>query len=204
MLQNHYPRSTGAPSCRFRTLTRRPPSVDSGLKLGGGTHSFELRVTDNLGATSADSVTVSILTQGVPASPSGLVPTAGDGSAILDWADNTEPDLAGYNVYRSTTSGGPYTQIATGLTVSAYTDGSVTTNYYYVVTAVDTSGNESANSTEVSAIPANTVPPAPPTDLTAGDGSVILEWADNTEPDLAGYNVHRSTTSTQSTIKSEG
>ena len=165
------------------------------LKLGGGTHSFELRVTDNLGATSADSVTVSILTQGVPASPSGLVPTAGDGSAILDWADNTEPDLAGYNVYRFTTSGGPYTRIATGLTVSAYTDGSVTTNYYYVVTAVDTSGNESANSTEVSAIPANTVPPAPPTDLTAGDGSVILEWADNTEPDLAGYNVHRSTTS---------
>ena len=31
LLQNHYPRSTGAPSCRFRTLTRRPPSVDSGL-----------------------------------------------------------------------------------------------------------------------------------------------------------------------------
>ena len=34
LLQNHYPRSTGAPSCRFRTLTRRPPSVDSGLDGG--------------------------------------------------------------------------------------------------------------------------------------------------------------------------
>ena len=33
LLQNHYPRSTGAPSCRFRTLTRRPPSVD-GLRRG--------------------------------------------------------------------------------------------------------------------------------------------------------------------------
>ena len=31
LFQNHYPRFTGAPSCRFRTLTRRPPSVDSGL-----------------------------------------------------------------------------------------------------------------------------------------------------------------------------
>ena len=31
LFQNHYPRSTGVPSCRFRTLTRRPPSVDSGL-----------------------------------------------------------------------------------------------------------------------------------------------------------------------------
>ena len=30
LFQNHYPRCTGAPSYRFRTLTRRPPSVDSG------------------------------------------------------------------------------------------------------------------------------------------------------------------------------
>ena len=29
--KNHYPRSAGAPSCRFRILTRRSPSVDSGL-----------------------------------------------------------------------------------------------------------------------------------------------------------------------------
>ena len=29
--QTGHPRSTGAPSCRLRTLTRRPPSVDSGL-----------------------------------------------------------------------------------------------------------------------------------------------------------------------------
>ena len=30
LFQNHYPRCAGAPSCRFRTPTRRPPSVDSG------------------------------------------------------------------------------------------------------------------------------------------------------------------------------
>ena len=30
LFQNHYPRSTGAPFYRFRTLTRRPPSVNSG------------------------------------------------------------------------------------------------------------------------------------------------------------------------------
>ena len=30
-LQNHYPRFTGASPCRFRTLTQRPPSVDSVL-----------------------------------------------------------------------------------------------------------------------------------------------------------------------------
>ena len=31
LFHNHYPGFTGAPSCRFRTLPRRPPSVDSGL-----------------------------------------------------------------------------------------------------------------------------------------------------------------------------
>ena len=31
LLQNHYPRFRGAPSGHFRMLTKRPPSVDSGL-----------------------------------------------------------------------------------------------------------------------------------------------------------------------------
>jgi len=42
-----------------------------------------------------------------PATPSGLTAAAGAGQVALDWADNAETDLAGYNVYRSTTSGGP-------------------------------------------------------------------------------------------------
>ena len=33
LFQNHYPRFTGAPSGHFRTLPRRPPSVDSGLSI---------------------------------------------------------------------------------------------------------------------------------------------------------------------------
>ncbi len=90
-----------------------------------------------------------------PAAPTGLTATAGDAVVNLDWADNTEPDLASYSVYRSTTSGSGYTQIASGLTASAYSDTSVAngTTYYYVVTAVDTSGNESGYSNEASATP---------------------------------------------------
>jgi pectate lyase len=90
-----------------------------------------------------------------PAAPMGLTATAGNATVGLDWNDNTEADLAGYNVYRATVQGGPYTAIATGVAVSAYTDNTVTngTTYYYVVTAVDTSSNESANSNEASATP---------------------------------------------------
>ena len=40
-----------------------------------------------------------------PANPTGLTATGGNGQVALDWANNTETDLAGYNVYRSTTSG---------------------------------------------------------------------------------------------------
>ncbi|HEV2061709.1 MAG TPA: S8 family serine peptidase, partial [Solirubrobacteraceae bacterium] len=89
-----------------------------------------------------------------PAAPTGLTATSGDARIALDWADNAEPDLARYEVLRSTTAGGPYAKVA-DVTGSSYTDGSLTngTTYYYVVRAVDTSGNVSAASGEASATP---------------------------------------------------
>ena len=58
-----------------------------------------------------------------------------------------------YNVYSSTTSGGPYTEI-TSVTTLSYTNTGLTngTTYYYVVTAVNSSG-QSGNSNQASAIP---------------------------------------------------
>ena len=138
-----------------------------------------------------------------PAAPTGLVATALNGGVDLAWDANSENDLDGYNVYRSTTAGGPYAQVNAGLVgVNAFTDTGLTngTTYYYVVTAVDTSSNESADSDEASATPdaglPDTTPPAAPTGLAAaaGDGRVDLTWAANGEGDLDGYNVYRSTT----------
>lgn len=91
-----------------------------------------------------------------PGAPTGLVARAGNGSVALDWADNGEPDLAGYHVLRATVSGGPYTQITpTLLTLSALNDSGLTNGvtYHYVVRAVDTSNNLSANSAQVSGTP---------------------------------------------------
>ena len=90
-----------------------------------------------------------------PAAPTGLTALGANMMASLDWADNSDSDLAGYNVYRGTTSG-VYAKINTSLvTASAYSDSGLTngTEYYYVVRAVDTSGNESTNSNEGYAIP---------------------------------------------------
>ena len=91
-----------------------------------------------------------------PAAPTGLSATAGNGSVSLDWNDNGEGDLAGYRVYRSTSSGGGYSEVSVGLVgVSAYVDGGVSngTTYYYVVAAEDSSTNLSATSSEASATP---------------------------------------------------
>jgi hypothetical protein len=68
---------------------------------------------------------------------------------------------ATYNVYRSTSSGGPYTCIATGITAATYSDPTVA-NDYYKVTAVNTTG-ESGYS--------NQAYPAPPFTLTANPAS---------------------------------
>ena len=90
-----------------------------------------------------------------PAAPTGLTATAGDISVSLDWADNTEPDLMEYDIYRSMTSGSNYASIYSGAVTSDYVDSDVIngTMYYYVVTAIDASSNESGFSNEVSATP---------------------------------------------------
>ncbi len=90
-----------------------------------------------------------------PAAPAGLTATGFVNAVALDWDDNTEPDLAGYLVHRAETPGGPYADLPPGLlTESRYLDTSVPAGAvrYYVVSAVDGFANESAPSTEVSAV----------------------------------------------------
>ena len=89
-----------------------------------------------------------------PVAPTGLTATANGAQVELDWADNTEPDLAGYRVYRSTTAGIGHERIGGSiLGTSRYTDTEVSngTYYYYTVTALDDEGSESTLSREASA-----------------------------------------------------
>jgi hypothetical protein len=75
-------------------------------------------------------------------------------SVDLFWSSSASAVL-GYNVYRSATSGGPYTKINSTLDAStSYVDSSVQagTTYYYVSTAVDSSGVESGYSNQVQAV----------------------------------------------------
>jgi len=132
-----------------------------------------------------------------PAVPTGLIASASGAGIALDWTDNTDANLAGYNVYRASSSAGPFTKLNTQLvTTSDFIDASAPLNAtsYYRVTAVDNAGTESNQGNTANATRTNdTTKPAMPKSLvaTGSTSGITLDWADNTDVDLAGYNVFR-------------
>jgi len=73
----------------------------------------------------------------------------------LSWTASTSHDVVGYNIYRGTKSGGPYRKINSALDQSTnYTDRKVANGrtYYYVATAVNSRGQESAYSNQAKAV----------------------------------------------------
>jgi chitodextrinase len=132
-----------------------------------------------------------------PATPTGVTATAGDASVSLDWTSNTETDLAGYNVYQSTDNT-TFTKVNTSLiTTKPYSITGLTngTTYYFTVSSVDTSGNESTQSTSVSSTPTvgDTTPPGEVTALseTHTDTTVDLTWTNPTDTDFSHSKVYR-------------
>jgi len=88
------------------------------------------------------------------------VHSATTNSATLQWAANSESDLAGYKIYQGTTSGSYGPSVAVGK-VTTYTASNLQDGltYYFAITAYDTSGNESPSSIEVRKTPADTLSP---------------------------------------------
>jgi Cep192 domain 4/Abnormal spindle-like microcephaly-assoc'd, ASPM-SPD-2-Hydin len=80
-------------------------------------------------------------------------------SVALSWKASTSPNISSYNIYRSTTSGSfsPPAIASVSAPTITYTDNSVTDGltYYYAITAVNSSNQESAYSAQASA----TIPP---------------------------------------------
>jgi hypothetical protein len=110
----------------------------SGTPTGAGSNTFEVRVIGCGGRISRQTYTVQIQQPY---------------TVNLNWDASTSPDISGYNVYRSTTSNGPYSEINTGGLVAGttYADSTVAsgTTYYYVTTAVNSSDQQSTYSTQI-------------------------------------------------------
>ena len=110
--------------------------------------------TASVTGTEAASLSIADNSSGSPQTVS--LSGAGTHDVILSWTASTTPGVVGYNVYRGTTSGGPYpTELNSApINGTTYTDETVQAGrtYYYVVTAVASNDvTQSANSNQVSA-----------------------------------------------------
>src|SRR5260221_14721150 len=92
--------------------------------------------------------------------PPAAVPDAGasaTGKTVqLTWRAPIDSDVAGFEIFRSPTPGGPYTKLNIRLLIRGGfpdTTAPLGVPSYYVVRPVDTSGNESDPSLELSATP---------------------------------------------------
>ena len=110
-----------------------------------------------------------------PTQPATATALGTDSGATLSWVRSGENDLAGYNLYRSTSlpvtqDGSPVngTDLLTGTT---FVDTGLVNGltYYYSLVAVDGADNASAPSAAATATPGSIPPPADPTLIVAGD-----------------------------------
>ncbi len=122
-----------------------------------GTYDFTIWASDGSGNVGSRSGSFQIIDTTPPEPPTGVTILAlPDGTVRMSWEKSLSADVAGYHVHRSGSSGGPYVRRTSGPIPATETldfvDSTVDPGgrYFYVVTAIDESGNESPFSEEVS------------------------------------------------------
>jgi hypothetical protein len=134
-----------------------------------------------------------------PARPRELSGTI-DSSGIvhLEWRPNTEPDLAGYRVFRSDFRTGELAGITPDpLAAAAFIDTvdlrSGNEWVYYQVRALDQRGNGSPFTPVLALKKPDLIPPAPPRiyRIDSDDRAIELTWAASPAPDVARYRLFR-------------
>jgi len=174
------------------------PYVQTGLS-AGTTYYYVVTAVNSVGESMASaqaSAATNTPPPAVPVAPTGVSSTGGANQVSVSWSP--VPGATSYNLYWAATSG---VTTATGTKISAVTSPYVQTGltagatYYYIVTAVNVSG-ESPASAQASATtnPPPVVIPAAPAGVTATGGAnqVSISWS--AVPSATSYNIYYSTT----------
>lgn len=163
-------------------------------------YSYFITAIDPIGNESAPSEIIELapIDNNPPDIPRNLSLEMSEGFALLSWNISADIDAAGYNVFRSEGLDKEFIKINKQLipTFQPYfIDSSLSTGiqYFYSISAIDLSGNESQRGNPVSGISEDLTPPAPPETLNyiLKEGYVILTWTPSASKDVSGYYVYR-------------
>lgn len=168
----------------------------------GKTYTYQVEAVDLIGAVSSRGTSPPVTPRDTraPLVPSGLRGVDDQEGVLLLWRLSPDLDLASYNLLRSERVEGEYVRINPQPIPgdqARYLDRGIVrgTSYYYRVTAVDSSGNESAPCGPTSVLPADSEPPPEVTGLSlnvdAEKRAITLYWNRLEIPDLQGYFVYR-------------
>lgn len=151
---------------------------------------------------SRDQITQPLPGNTIPDIPANLhVFGAQDGSIGIEWDKNTDASQITYKIYRSISNPNNFTYLASTISTYFVNDSlEYDTTYYFKVSAINSSGIESAQTNYVSAKPINFYPPLPPTLVYvnarnwSNTPQIFLSWNPSYDTDVKGYNIYRSST----------
>ncbi len=140
------------------------PAYDD-LNLPNRQYSYTISAVDNYGFESAlSSAATTTVSMAPPSQPAVLAVASVPTGLNASWIYTGSP-AAGFNLYRSASTGGPFTKISSSvITGSSFIDINllVGVTYYYVVTVVDNAGNEGPRSNEASGMLLTSIAPFKP------------------------------------------
>lgn len=152
------------------------PLVSYSGSLAGSFANFKLQMPVGwAGVLVSNTAQMDLTVVATPTTPAGLTGTAGNAQATFTWYAAT--NATGYNLKRSTISGGPYTNVVSNWSVTNFTSTGLSngTLYYFVVSATNAAAAvESANSAAVGLRPLATNSPA--LSLAVNNGQLQLNW----------------------------
>jgi len=153
--------------------------------VNGGTYYYVIQATNGIGASPNSAEVVGTPNFAV----SGVTAVGGTAQVVLNW--NSLAQASSYSVKRASTSGGPYTTLASGVTDTTYTDAAVENGrrYFYVIIPQLTAGGDGGVSNEASA---STAPNAPVLTVSLFVSSVAnLSWTIS-DPVITSFLIERS------------
>ena len=191
-------RATGGGS--FSTIANLAANTNGHLDTGlatGTSYSYRVRATNSAGSSTWSNTATETTQATAPAAPSNLGASATGATTIdLNWVDNASSET-GFELERSTSAGGPFSNIANlGANATNFGDTGLTasTPYFYRARATNSGGNSAWSNTASSTTSAIS-PPATPSGLGAtatGQATITVSWTDNSG-DEDGFELQRAT-----------